>query len=89
MSGRPALDVASAPRVLVLDGEREHDVFEVLGITDGVIRVRSPLLFEIGEEIAIRLEQDGTSSKVTARVRAHVGTPDARVTELEVIPATP
>lgn len=84
MSGRPALDVASAPRVLVRDGERTHDVFVVLGITDGVVRVRSPLLFEIGEEIAIRIERDGTTSDVTARVRAHLGFGDACVTELEL-----
>jgi hypothetical protein len=86
MSGRPALDVASAPRVLVRDGERTHDVFAVLGITDGVARVRSPLLFEIGEEIALRIEQDGTTSDVTARVRGHVGAGDSCVTELEILP---
>jgi hypothetical protein len=84
MSGRPALDVASSPRVFVRDGEKTLDVFEVLGITDGIARVRSPFLFEIGEEIAIRIEQEGTTVDVTARVRAHVGTSDARVTELEL-----
>ncbi len=88
MSSRPALDVASAPRVLVVDGERTHDVFDVLSITDGVARVRSPLLFEIGEEIAIRIETDGTTSDVTARVRAHVGTGDSLVTELEILATT-
>lgn len=89
MSSRPALDVASAPRVLVRDGERTHDVFEVLSITDTVVRVRSPLLFEIGEELTIRIEQDGTTSDVTARVRAHAGSGDASatVTELELLTA--
>lgn len=86
MSGRPALDVALSPRVLVRDGERTHDVFAVLDIIDGVARVRSPLLFEIGEEIAIRIEQGGTTSDTIARVRAHIGPPDARVTELELLP---
>ncbi|MFN0251683.1 MAG: hypothetical protein ACKV2T_32705 [Kofleriaceae bacterium] len=85
MSGRPAIDVASVPRVLVLDGERTRDVFVVLDLTEGVVRVRSPLLFEIGEEIAIRIEQNGTTSDVTARVRAHVGTGADPVTELELI----
>ena len=60
------------------------DVFEVLDITDGIARVRSPFLFEIGEELSVRIEQDGTTSDVTARVRAHVGASDARVTELEL-----
>ena len=85
VSGLPALGEAAAPRVLVLDGERAHDVFVVLGITDGVVRVRSPLLFEIGEELSIRIEQDGTTSEVVARVRAHVGTAQQRVTELALI----
>ncbi len=84
MSSRPALDVASAPRVLVRDGERTHDVFDVVSIADDVLRVRSPLLFEIGEELQIRIEQDGRTSDVTARVRAHVRTGDALVTELEL-----
>ena len=87
MSSRPALDVASAPRVLVCYAERAHDVFELVSRADDVVRVRSPFLFEIGEEIAIRIEQNGTTSDVTARVRAHVGTSDARVTELELLSA--
>lgn len=86
MSGRPALDVASAPRVVVRDGERTHDVFAVLDITDGVLRVRSPLLFEIGEEIAVRIEENGKTTDALARVRAHTGTIDTRVTELELLP---
>lgn len=73
--------------MLVVDGDEAHDVFEVLGIVDGVARVRSPLLFEIGEELAVRLDQDGTSKTMTARVRGHVGPADARVTELELTPS--
>lgn len=88
MSGRPALDVATAPRVLVLDGERAHDVFDVLGITDNIVRVRSPLLFEIGEELHVRIATP-TPTDVTVRVRAHIGTADAQITELEILPATP
>jgi hypothetical protein len=72
----------SGGALLVVDGDQTHDVFEVLGIVDGVARVRSPLLFEVGEELSVRLEQDGASQQLTARVRAHVGPPDARVTEL-------
>ena len=74
------------PRVLVRDGARTHDVFEVLGITDGVMRVRTPMLFEIGESIALRIEQDGTTTDAIYRVRAHVGAPETRVTELELLP---
>lgn len=72
--------------MLVVDGDQAHDVFEVLGIVDGVARVRSPLLFEVGEELAVRLDQDGTTKDLTARVRGHVGPTDARVTELVLEP---
>ena len=84
MSSRAALSEASSPRVLVLDEDRPHDVFDVLGMTDGVVRVRSPYLFEIGEEFAVRIEHDGNVSEAMARVRAHVGPSDAQITELEI-----
>ena len=70
--------------MIVVDGAEAHDVFEVLGITDGIARVRSPLMFEIGEELNVRVERDGTTTEMVARVRAHIGLPDARITELEL-----
>lgn len=88
MSSQAAKSESSAPRVLVLDEDEPHDVFDVLGAIDGdgsIVRVRSPFLFEIGEELAIRIEQDGAVSDATARVRAHIGPGDARITELEII----
>jgi len=85
MSSPAALSEASTPRISVLDDARTHDVFDVLGITDGVARVRTPYLFEVGEELAVRIEQDGAVSEATARVRAHVGPADARITELELL----
>lgn len=88
MVTRPATSQSeSAPRVFVLDDDRPHDVFDVLGAVDGdgsIVRVRSPYLFEIGEELAIRIEQDGVTSDAIARVRAHIGPTDARITELEI-----
>jgi hypothetical protein len=72
-------------RLLVIDGDRAHDVFDVLGIADGIARVRSPLMFEIGEELSVRIEQDGRVTETTARVRSHLGPADARVTELELL----
>jgi hypothetical protein len=69
----------------VIDGDRSHDVFDVLGIADGIARVRSPLLFEIGEELAVRIEQDGAVTETTVRVRAHIGPADSRITELELL----
>ncbi len=83
MSGA-ALSEAVAARVLVVEGERSHDVFEVVELADAIVRVRSPLLFEVGEELSLRIEQGGTVTEVTARVRAHVGPEAARITELEL-----
>ena len=71
--------------LLVLDAETAHDVFELVGMTDGVVRARSPFQFEIGEELRVRIEQDGRTTEAVARVRAHVGPLDARITELEIL----
>ena len=85
MSGRPARSSdASPPRILVVDGEAEHEVFEILDVSGDVLRARSPYLFELGEELRIRIEQDGRTSDAIARVRAHTGPDDARITELEI-----
>jgi len=82
-SGEPARATA-APRVIVVDGGTEHDVFEVIELADGIARVRSPYLFEIGEELAVRFAQGGAFLDGTARVRAHSGPADDPVTELEL-----
>jgi hypothetical protein len=84
MTSPAAQSEASPPRVLVLDEDRPHDVFDVLAIDADVVRVRSPYLFEIGEELSVRIEQDGISTDAIARVRAHVGPSDGRITELEI-----
>jgi hypothetical protein len=73
-----------ADAVLVIDGAAAHDVFEVVELVGDVARVRSPLWFEIGEELRVRVERDGVVAERTARIRAHVGPADARVTELEL-----
>lgn len=80
----PALSEAPLPRVLVVDERGSHEVFDVIELTDAVARVRSPFLFEIGEQLAVRIERAGRITEATARVRAHAGPPDARITELEL-----
>jgi hypothetical protein len=77
--------VRSESRVAVLDGDRMLDIFDVQSIDATLIRVRTPLLFEIGEELTLRIV-DGATRDVFVRVRAHVGPHDARVTELEILP---
>jgi hypothetical protein len=84
MSSPAAVSEASPPRLLVLDAGQPHEVFDVLALADGIARVRSPFLFEVGEELAVRIEVDGRTSEAVARVRAHVGPEEARITELEI-----
>jgi hypothetical protein len=72
-------------RVLLLDADKTHDVFDLIDIVDGVLRVRTAFLFEIGEELRVRVEQDGATSETTARVRAHTAGDGGRVTELELV----
>ncbi len=84
MSSPAVASEVSAPRLLVLDEGRAHEVFDVLALADGIARVRSPFLFEVGEELLIRLEVDGQVTETTARVRAHVGPEEGRITELEL-----
>ena len=85
MSGQPAVhSEASSLRVLVALGDTDHDVFDVLDLSGNVLRVRSPFLFELGEELAVRIEQDGRVTDARVRVRAHTGSADARITELEI-----
>jgi hypothetical protein len=86
MSSTNAATGAPALRLCVLDDGERHEVFDVVAVTGQVARVRSPFLFEVGEELAVRLEVDGDATERTARVRAHVGTGDARITELELLP---
>lgn len=90
MSGRAALNSeASSPRLLVLDAGAPHDVFDVLGVSSNLIRVRSAFLFEVGEELSLRIELDGATSEAVVRVRAHLGPAEAPVTELEIQGASP
>lgn len=85
MSSPAAVSEASTPRLLILDDGRSHEVFDVLNISEGLARVRSPFLFEVGEELTVRIEVDGSTSEAVARVRAHVGPEEARITELELL----
>lgn len=72
-------------RVLLVEAGRDHDVFEVVELTDAVARVRSPFLFEVGEELKVRIESNGTTTETVVRVRSHTGPADAKITELELV----
>ena len=58
--------------MLLVDGGKPADVFELVELGPTLVTVRSPFLFEIGEELKLRIEGDGEPREVTARVRAHV-----------------
>jgi NADP-dependent 3-hydroxy acid dehydrogenase YdfG len=75
-------------RVLLVEGSGVHDIFEVVELTDTLARVRSPYLFEIGEELKVKVERNSVSREHVARVVAHAaqGPADAKVTELELTP---
>lgn len=79
---------AATPRVVLRAEGRDHDVFEVLGITDGIAQVRTAYLFELGEELQVRVEHAGEVVETAARVRAHHGPAAARITELELLERT-
>jgi hypothetical protein len=83
MSGQPLVGGARMPRLLVVGDGKLHDVFEVVEVTGALIRARTPYLFEIGEQLHVRIEHDGTVREARARVRGHVGVED-KVTELEL-----
>jgi hypothetical protein len=86
MSGGPALSGdAPLPRLLVDGGGSPADVFEVVAASGDIVQARAAFLFEVGEQLRVRIEHGGTVSDAVARVRAHVGPDDARVTELEIL----
>lgn len=76
-------------RVLLVEGSGVHDIFEVVELTDSRARVRSPYLFEIGEQLRVKVERNSVSKDHVARVVAHAtqGPADSKVTELELLPA--
>jgi hypothetical protein len=85
MSGQAAVSGASLPRVLLVSNGKTVDVFELVDERDGVVRARSPFLFEIGEELNVQLERDDTVVDARARVRAHVDRGGDKITELELL----
>lgn len=71
-------------RVLLVEGGATHDVFNLVERTPGLVRVQTPYLFEVGEELNLRIEDGGEATDRVARVRGHVKTGDSTVTELEL-----
>lgn len=74
------------PRVAVLgeDGSA-YEVFEVVSYDAERLEVRGSLLFEVGEQLRLRIEQDGAVTQVDARVEAHDRSGDVVVTALAMV----
>ena len=70
--------------MLLVDAGQIHDVFDVVEVTDALLRVKTAFLFDIGEEMKVRIEQNGAVFEAMARVLGHSGTADDRITELEL-----
>ena len=68
--------------MLLVDGGTPRDVFELVELGDPIVWARSPFLFEVGEELKLRIERDGTAREVSVRVRGHR---KDGVTELEIV----
>jgi hypothetical protein len=82
---RRMIRAVTMSRVLLLDADRSHDVFDLVELTETTARVRTAFLYEIGEEMRLQIQADGKTSEALARVRAHTGSADDTVTELELI----
>ena len=74
----------STARVVLVDAGQTLDVFDVVEATDVRLRVRTAFLFDIGEEMKVRIEQNGAVFEALARVLGHSGTADDTITELEL-----
>jgi hypothetical protein len=83
MSGQPAAKGDLSPRVLLVEGGATLDVFELVELGEASARVRTPYLFEIGEELRLQVERDGKAIAMIARVRGHTDE-EAPITELEL-----
>ena len=62
VTGKPA--TSADPRLVLVDGATDIDVFEVAEVGNPIIVARSPFLFEVGEELHVRLDARETTVRV-------------------------
>jgi hypothetical protein len=73
-------------RVSLISGQRvPYDMFDVDGVDGSSVRVRGPLLLEIGEELSLRIERGTESAVVQARVIGHDADGTEAVTTLGLL----
>ena len=61
----------TVPKVSVVDDAGMHDIFDVVALRDGLLRVRVAYRFELGEEIRVRIDDQGELADAVAIVRAY------------------
>jgi hypothetical protein len=76
--------VFASVRVVLLDAGQLVDVFELVELTDASARVRTPFLFDVGEELRVQIEDNGTTEEARARVAGHIHTGEDTITVLEL-----
>ncbi len=57
--------------MLLVEAGEPSDIFDVVELTETTLLARSPFLFEIGEELKLRIERAGSISDATARIKNH------------------
>jgi hypothetical protein len=73
------------------DAGASYDVFDLVSFDDKRVVVRGSLLFEVGEQLHLRIDRAGEVTEVRGRVEQHVapnGEPgmQTEIAVLEVVP---
>ena len=86
MSATSTQRETAALRVALVSGQRlPYEMFDVDTFGADTVRVRGPLLLEIGEEVSLRIERGSESAVVRARVSGHDTAGDEVVTTLSIV----
>jgi hypothetical protein len=90
MAPRQVTPAPRPTRVSVLGGNgATYEPFEVVTFEGAKLVVRGPLLFEVGENLRLKVERDGNVSEVKVRISAHAGSGEDVLTELTVLETQP
>jgi hypothetical protein len=78
------------PRVVVVgSGGATYEMFELERSQDRTMRLRGPILLEIGEEVSLQIELGTTASTARARISGHEDAAGEPVTIAVLIDPSP
>lgn len=84
------MTMTELPKIqLVSQGDELLDAFEVVTAAEHNVRVKTPWLFEIGEELTLRITRGGAIANVKARVARHATVEGELVTALDLLEVRP